>query len=93
MQRGVFTILSGHPVISAIYYEFSSGDGLFGVFNVDDQKEFCKCCLQNGIYGSELTENSVVVKNGQMRVPPSVEIFSFSGQRGVKIEPLESFFF
>jgi len=60
---------------------------------VNEETEFLKCSLADGVYTSELTGNSVVVKNGQMRVPASVDIVSFSGQIGLKVEPIESFIF
>jgi len=86
--------LTANPVISSIYYCSSRGDGYFGVFNVNDQiEDLFKCCLSDGIYTSEITGKSVTVKNGYMRIPLTLDIVSFSRQKGIKTTPVGSVVF
>jgi len=91
---GHLTFLTSHPVITAIYYDNTTGKGFFGIFNVLNlQKEFCETCLPDGVYFSEISYDSVTICKGRCRIPQAFDILSFNGVMGIKIEALQSIFF
>jgi len=91
---GHFTIITARPAITAIYYDTKTGDGLFGIFNVNNlQKDFFDCCLPDGVYYSEITQTDVTIIKGRSRIPQAFDIISFKAITGLKITPLGSIFF
>jgi len=92
---GNFTIITARPVITAIYYDPPTGDGLFGIFNVSSNSpdDFFKCNLPDGVYHSEITHTDVIINKGNSRIPKSFDIISFQKILSLQITPLESVFF
>lgn len=78
LVEGQFGLLTAVPAISAHWQ--AQNQGLYGVFNVSGVEDVMATPLPDGQYTDLLSDNPVLVRDGEMVVPETAVILRHTGQ-------------